>query len=336
MKKVTHYEKLTSEKVRCLLCPIKCKLDPGKRGVCGTRKNREGVLISLVYELVASIAVDPIEKKPVFHYKPGSNVLSLGSVGCNLRCKHCQNWELSQSILEEVNTKRIKPETLVQIAKETDSQGVAWTYNEPTIWWDYIMESAPMLKEKGFYTVMVTNGFINEAPLKELLPFIDVYRIDIKAFFRDSFQFITGLSEVAIPLRSSVLAREKGKHVEVVTNVIPTVNDGEKELREISKFIKKELGHTTPWHITRFFPYYHLSHFPATPTTILIKGREIGYEEGLLFVYLGNIHIEGGEDTICPRCKKAVIERVGFKVVSMKVDSVGRCELCGEYLNISC
>lgn len=335
MKEVTHFFKtLSTDSVKCLLCPHNCVIDNGKRGFCGTRENIEGKLFTLIYAQVVSIAVDPIEKKPVFHYKPGSRVLSLGTAGCNLRCKHCQNWQLSCSLLEELNAEVIYPKELLRLANETNCQGVAWTYNEPTIWWEYIVESAKLLKKEKFYTVLVTNGFINRLPLSELLELIDVYRVDIKAFFKDTFQKITGSLKVEVPLESAILAKKRGLHVEVVTNIIPSINDREEEIREIAKFIKNELGRDVPWHITRFFPYHQFIYFPPTPLSKLIEGQNIGRESGLDHIYLGNVDWEKGGDTICPSCKNVVIQREGYTIKVIKVDLSGRCKRCGKILNI--
>lgn len=288
----------------------------------------------MIYNRAASIAVDPIEKKPVYHYKPGSSVLSVGTVGCNLRCRHCQNWELSRSSCQNVNLRDISTHQLSKIALETNSEGISWTYNEPTIWFEYIRESAKNAQENNLYTVMVTNGFIKEKPLRELLNYIDVYRVDIKAFSRNTFKLITGLSEVEIPMASALQAKESGIHVEIVTNIITTINDAEDELKSIATFISEKLGNKTPWHITRFFPYLELSYLPPTPIQSLIRAKEIGKECGLDFIYLGNAREILEENTVCPRCSSVAIKRTGFEVHKVEVTDKGDCKVCGEYLNI--
>ncbi|MBT9164276.1 MAG: Pyruvate formate-lyase 1-activating enzyme [candidate division WS2 bacterium] len=288
----------------------------------------------MIYNRVASIAVDPIEKKPVYHYKPGSSVLSVGTVGCNLRCRHCQNWELSRSSRQNVNLRDISTHQLSRIALKTNSKGVSWTYNEPTIWFEYVIESAKNARENNLYTVMVTNGFIREKPLSELISYIDVYRVDIKAFSQNTFKIITGLSEVEIPMVSALQAKESGIHVEIVTNIITTINDTEDELRSIATFISEKLGNKTPWHITRFFPYLELSYLPPTPIQSLIRAKEIGKECGIDFIYIGNARERLEENTVCPRCDSVAIKRTGFEVYKVDVTEKGDCKTCGEYLNI--
>ncbi len=334
MRKASYFEPLIDNKVRCLLCPNLCLLSEGKIGKCGVRENINGVLYTLIYNQVASLAVDPIEKKPVYHYKPGSSVLSAGTVGCNLKCRHCQNWELSRSSSQNESLRDITPHQLINTALKTNSKGVSWTYNEPSIWFEYVIESAKIAKENNLYTVMVTNGFIREKPLSELLKYLDVYRVDIKAFTQNSFKIITGISDVKIPMASALQARESGTHVEIVTNIITTINDTEDEIRSIATFISEKLGEKTPWHITRFFPYLDFSYLPPTPLPSLIKAREIGKECGIEFIYIGNTWESLEENSLCSQCGSVAIRRSGFEVYEVNVSEKGGCKSCGEYLNI--
>ena len=255
-------------------------------------------------------------------------------MGCNLRCRHCQNWELSRSSCQNVSLRDISPYQLTNTALKTNSKGISWTYNEPSIWFEYVIESAKIAKDNNLYTVMVTNGFIREKPLSELLNYIDVYRVDIKAFTQKTFKLITGLSKVEIPLVSALQAKECGNHVEIVTNIITTINDTEDELRSIATFISEKLGEKTPWHITRFFPYLDFSYLPPTPFPLLVRAKEIGKECGIDFVYMGNARESLEQNTICPRCGSVAIRRAGFEVYKVDITEKGDCKSCGEFLNI--
>lgn len=322
-------------RVHCLLCPHDCRIAAGARGICGVRENRDGRLVALTYALVSSIAVDPIEKKPVFHYKPGSRALSLGSVGCSMRCGHCQNWQISRARPGgEEPLERVEPAEVVRLAQEHRCEGVAFTYNEPVIWIEYVLDTARLCKEAGLYTVMVTNGYITEAGLDLIGPHIDVWRVDVKGFDDETYRTLCKARSVRPVLAMAERAKHTwSMHVEVVTNVIPTVNDGEATLRGIAEWIRDRLGADTPWHVTRFFPYLDLAHLPPTPLATLVRARRIGLEAGLHFVYLGNVHEPGGEDTTCPGCGEVAIARDGYRIVSRHTQH-GACERCGTSLGI--
>ena len=323
------------DRIHCLLCPNDCMIAEGRRGICGVRENRKGALVALTYGLVSSVAVDPIEKKPVFHFHPGSSVLSLGSVGCSMRCGHCQNWQISRSSPgEKALLDHLPPEEVVSLADEHGCPGVAFTYNEPVIWVEYVHDVARACKDAGLYTVMVTNGYVTQAGLDLLGDVIDVWRVDIKGF---SDRVYRDLCKVG-SFRSILDAAERAKsrwsmHVEVVTNVIPTVNDDDETLHGIAHWICTALGPDTPWHITRFFPYLDLGHLEPTPIAILERARRIGIEEGLHFVYLGNVATPGGEDTICPGCGEVAIAREGYTITRRRSRG-GVCSECGTSLGI--
>lgn len=292
MKQALFFDQLSDRKVRCTLCPWNCLIAPGKVGICGFRKNEQGRLYSLIYNKVSSLAVDPIEKKPLYHFHPGSKVLSAGTFGCNMKCGHCQNWQISRvsSELGVISSEEITPERLIEMAKETGSAGIAWTYNEPTIWFEYILESAKLAKQDGLYTVYVTNGYVNPEPLDLIGPYLDAYRVDIKGFNNDLYQKLCKIKDFQPILDSAVRAKKKWKmHVEVVTNVIPTLNDDEKQLKGLAEWIVANLGPETPWHVTRFFPYLDYKHLELTPIETLEKAKKIGQEAGLKFVHLGNV-----------------------------------------------
>jgi len=322
------------DNVHCLLCPHDCRIADGRTGVCGVRENRDGTLIALTYGRVSSVAVDPIEKKPVFHYMPGTTALSLGSVGCTMRCLHCQNWNISRARPGGGALDYLTPAEVVALAHDYECGGVAFTYNEPVIWIEYVADVADACREAGLYTVMVTNGYITEAGLDHLGERIDVWRVDIKAFDDRTYRSLCKVRSVAPVLEMAERARRRWlMHVEVVTNVIPTVNDDEDTLRAIAAWIANHLGNDTPWHITRFFPYLELSHLPPTPIATLRRAREIGWEEGLAYVYLGNVDEPGGEDTVCSECGAVAIRRDRYRVAD-RATRAGACAACGHDLNL--
>lgn len=335
-KEALLYEKLDKNRVRCNLCFKRCILKEGQTGLCGVRRNIGGKLYTLIYSVVSSIALDPIEKKPLFHFHPKSLALSLGTWGCNFRCVHCQNWEISYEKLTEETlsiSKFISPEEPIKIALRYNAHGVAFTYNEPTIWFEYTLDGSKLAKENGLYTVYVTNGSITSEGLQIIAPYLDAMSIDIKAFWESSFKKITGTKGINEILNRSVEAKEMGIHVEVITNIIPTINDSAKEMEELALWIRDNLGKKTPWHITRFYPYLKLSHLPPTPVKTLEKIREIGEKVGLQFVYIGNVFGHPYENTYCPKCKSLVIRRLGYEISEYYVKN-GKCEFCGEDLNI--
>ena len=335
-KEALLYERLDKNKVRCNLCYKRCILKEGQVGLCGVRKNEGGKLYTLIYGVVSSIALDPIEKKPLFHFYPKSLALSLGTWGCNFRCLHCQNWEISyEKLTEETRSmsKLISPEELIKIAQRYNAHGIAFTYNEPTIWFEYTLDGSKLAKKNGLYTVYVTNGSITSEGLQLISPYLDAMSIDIKAFWENSFKKITGTKGINHILERTIEAKEMGIHVEIVTNVIPGINDSTKEMEELALWIRDNLGKKTPWHITRFYPYLKLSHLPPTPVKTLEKIREIGEKVGLQFVYIGNVFGHPYENTYCPKCKSLVIRRLGYEISEYHVKN-GKCEFCGENLNI--
>jgi pyruvate formate lyase activating enzyme len=299
------------------------------------RENRSGRLIALTYGLVSSVAVDPIEKKPVFHYRPGTTALSLGSVGCSMRCLHCQNWQISRAeVAPDPHLELLEPATVPDLARRHGCAGVAFTYNEPIIWAEYVVDAAQRAHESALYTVMVTNGYVTEAGLDLFGPLIDVWRVDVKGFDDATYRRLCKVRSVRPVLEMAERAKTRwGMHVEVVTNVIPTVNDDDHTLRGIADWIRTRIGQDTPWHITRFFPYLDLSHLDPTPIETLERARRIGREEGLHHVFLGNVDIPGGEDTVCPGCGSVAVRRSGYRIVDQHVTG-GACSRCGTPLGI--
>jgi pyruvate formate lyase activating enzyme len=321
------------ERVHCLLCPHSCRIAEGHVGVCGVRRNEGGALVALTYGRVSSMAVDPIEKKPVFHYRPGTLAFSLGSVGCTMKCGHCQNWQISRAT-PEADLRTVTPEQVVALAESYGCAGLAYTYNEPVIWAEFVRDCGRLGHDRGLYSVMVTNGYITEAGLDYVADALDVWRVDVKGMTDAAYKRLCRVPSVAPVLAMAERAkRVHDLHVEVVTNVVPGVNDDEAQLRELAAWIASALGPDTPWHITRFFPYLEFADIPATPIPTLRHAREIGREAGLHFVYLGNVSEPGGEDTTCPGCGETVVRRDGFAVVSDGVRD-GACPKCGTPLGI--
>jgi pyruvate formate lyase activating enzyme len=323
------YEKLPDGKARCAVCALRCVIPPGGRGACGSRVNENGTLHALLHGVASSIEVDPIEKKPLFHFHPGSSVLSLGAVGCCFRCPGCQNWQISHRRPEdfERGLLRIGPEEAAERAKALGCAGIAWTYNDPVIWIEQTAPGARRAKELGLYSVYVTNGYATPEHLERIGADLTAWRFDLKGFSRKTYKRISSVARFEPVLEAARLARFRyGMYVECVTNVTPTVNDDPAELREMARWIRRELGEFTPWHVTRFFPYLDLAHLPATPVSQLERVREIGLEEGLKYVYLGNVPGHRFEDTYCHGCGRLVIERSG-RSVRIGLDR-GRCPHC--------
>lgn len=330
------YEERPGGKVKCRVCPRLCVIAEGKLGICKTRKNIGGKCYTLTYGRVVSVAADPVEKKPLFHFHPGTQVLSLGTLGCNMRCIHCQNWQIAHADAEEDGDqlRTLAPEKLPGICARNGCAGVAWTYNEPTIWLEYALDGARACHEHGLYTVFVTNAYITMEALDIIAPHLDAYRVDIKGWRPETYKFLAKVSNVKPILEAAEAAKHRyGCHVEIVTNVIPTVNDDEDTLRSIAHWTAEKLGEKTPWHVTRFYPYLELAHLPPTPIETLERAMEIGREEGLRFVYIGNVPGHEGENTICPNCRRLVIRRDGY-IIEEKNVREGYCAFCGEDLNI--
>jgi len=330
------YDRLEDGAVRCRVCPRGCLVAPGKSGVCRARVNRDGTFYAITYGRVCSVAADPIEKKPLYHFFPGTTVLSLGSVGCNFTCRHCQNWQIAHADPATAGRylRELPIRNLPVLADHNGCQGVAWTYNEPTIWLEYVLDGAQVAHEHGLSTVMVTNGYITEEALDVLAPHIDAYRVDVKGFSNEQYQELCRIRDFSPILAAAARAKHRhGCHVEVVTNVIPTLNDDEATLRAIAAWMVAELGPETPWHVTRFMPYLDFAHVPPTPIPTLEWAVKLGHEAGLRFVYVGNVPGHAGENTVCPNCKRLLVRRTGAAVEDIALRGTF-CGMCGENVNV--
>ena len=321
-----YYEKRDDGKVRCLLCPQFCVIAPSQRGTCRLRENVDGTLYATEYGMTVALNIDPIEKKPLYHFKPGSNILSIGPNGCNFTCDFCQNWNISQ---DKSSTRYVSPNELVKLAGSNGSIGAAFTYTEPLVWFEYVYDSAMLLKEAGLATVIVSNGFINLEPARELFEYIDAANFDLKSIRDDFYRKLCGgrLSEVQDVI---VLAREMGVHVELTNLLIPGENDSDEDITELTRWIS-ELDRNMVLHISRYFPNYKSSAPPTSPGRIA-KAYDIARRR-LKYVYTGNISGIGDPDTICPACGATLVRRKGDRVEVVGLKD-GRCELCGLKTNI--
>ncbi|HIC92907.1 MAG TPA: AmmeMemoRadiSam system radical SAM enzyme [Anaerolineae bacterium] len=328
MKEAMLYEKLGDNRVRCNLCAHRCVIKEGKRGVCLVRENRGGTLYSLVYGRAVSQAVDPVEKKPLFNFYPGTTAFSVATVGCNFRCQFCQNWEISQAVREEhlIMGREVSPEQLVANAKRYGSRSIAYTYTEPTVFFEYTYDTAKLAHEAGIANIYVTNGYMTAEMLEAFHPYLDAANVDLKG--DDEFYRQLCGARLQPVLDSLKKMKELGIWVEVTTLIIPTYNDDEEGLRRIAEFIAQELGPETPWHVSRFYPHYRMLNVPPTPIATLDRARQIGLEAGLRYVYQGNVPGSEGENTFCPGCGRVVIGRFGYRIMEYHIEN-GRCAYCG-------
>lgn len=331
------YEKLPDKAAHCNVCLRRCIIQDGSAGFCNTRVNRDGDIYSTIYGAVSSIGVDPIEKKPVYHYLPGTLCFSMGSFGCNFRCNFCQNWSIAYADgtqIADLNENRMSPEKAVELALSNKCQSISWTYNEPSIWLEYTIDCARLAREKGLRTVYVTNGYMTPEALDLIGPYLDVFRVDIKSFDDTFYQKLIKVPGIQGILDNTINAKKKwNMHVETVTNIIPGWNDSDENLRAIAKWVYDNLGELTPWHVTRFFPQAKMMDVEPTPPETIQRARQIGIDTGLKFVYTGNI-ASGDHDTHCPSCRKIVIDREGYSAEVIGVTGDGKCSNCGAKLGI--
>ncbi len=313
--------------VECGLCPRGCVLADGQRGVCRVRENAGGKLYSLVYGNPCAVHIDPIEKKPFFHVLPGTESFSIATTGCNLDCKFCQNWEISQAAPEDAPYYDLPPERVAALAVEGGCRSVASTYVEPSIFMEYMIDVGAAARERGLLNVEHSNGYVAERPLKDLCKVLDAACVDLKGFTEAYYREMTGGS-LAPVLKTLTRLREAGVYIELVNLMIPGANDGDADIRAMCRFIRDELGPDTPLHFTRFYPMYKLRGLPPTPVETLDRARAAAMEEGLRFVYVGNVPGNPGENTSCPSCGALLIERRGYRT-SLKEFRDGKCLKCG-------
>ena len=320
------YQKLENKKIKCKLCPRECSVGDRERGYCGVRENRGGTYYSLVHSRVCAAHVDPIEKKPLFHYLPGTVAFSLATAGCNVNCKFCQNWDISQSRPEQVPAQYAPPQRVAELAKQYSCPTIAFTYSEPVVFAEYLMDAADAGHEAGIRSIVVSNGFIQEDALKTAYGKMDAVKIDLKSFSESYYrQVVTG--QLKPVLDSLVTLRKLGKWTEIVYLVLPTLNDSDQEFRGLAQWVKANLGEDVPLHFTQFHPEYLLKNLPITPVPTLERAKAIADAEGLHYVYIGNVPGHPAQNTYCPKCRKMLVERVGFTAGQMLIQK-NHCPFC--------
>jgi pyruvate formate lyase activating enzyme len=324
--KEARFWKPAGDKVQCELCARHCNIAHDKTGICGVRKNVKNKLYSLNYGLAAPINVDPVGKKPLFHFHPNAMVLSLGTAGCNFRCDYCQNSDLSQIKVDSAPTRKVNPKKIFNMAKKYDCEGVAWTYNEPTIWYEFVYDSASFLKKKGLFNIFVTNGYMEREPFTELSSVIDAVNVDIKGF---SDEFYTKISRAHLKpvLSTCKRVKELGLHLEISYLLVPPLDSSPIEIQKLASWIKDNLGKETPLHFLRYFPAHRLTEIPATPKESLIEAQRIAKMVGLVNVYINNVPGGRYQDTYCPNCGEMIVHREEFYTILNRVTN-SKCPKC--------
>jgi pyruvate formate lyase activating enzyme len=322
-----YYKKLEESRVECELCPRACQVADLERGYCGVRENRDGKYHTLVHSRACAFHVDPIEKKPFFHYLPGTNAVSVAAAGCNVECRFCQNWQISQFRPEQIDNMKLTPRDIIRRAQRTNSPTIAYTYTEPVVFYEFMYDTATAARLDGVSSVMVSNGYIKEEPLIELCKHLSAVKIDLKGF-TEKFYKETCSGELKPVLETLVTLKKQGMWFELVVLIVPTLNDSRKELTEMTAWVYKELGPDVPIHFSRFHPTYKIKNLPPTPVRTLETARKIAMDAGLNYAYVGNVPGHPGEKTFCPGCKEVVIERVGYTIVrnTIKDGKCGDCE----------
>jgi len=327
-KEARFYNKLADREIECRLCPRLCRLGDKERGYCGVRENDGGTYRTLVYGKACSMGIDPIEKKPFLHFLPGSAALSIATAGCNVNCKFCQNWEISQVRAEQVDAFDLPPASVVENALKYQCPVIAYTYSEPVVFYEYMVDTAAEARRRGLRNVVVTGGYINAEPLRELVQVVDAIKVDLKGFSQDFYaKYVRGELKPVLEAIQTIHASKTW--LEIVYLVIPSLNDGEETIRAMSRWIKTEVGPDVPLHFSRFYPMYLLKNLPETPLSTLERAYQAARSEGLRYVYIGNVPGHEAENTFCPRCGKPVVKRSGFLVESLSLQD-GCCRFCRE------
>lgn len=332
VKEAMWYEKLPDKKVRCKLCFRRCEISEGKRGVCGVRENRGGKLHTLVYGHPCAVHIDPIEKEPVYHFYPGTDILCIATAGCSFRCKFCQNWHISQALPEDVSKYSLTPEDVVELAKREKCVGISHTYTEPTVFYEYMLDIAKLAKEEGIKNIMHTCGAMNPEPLRELLKYMDAVTVDLKGFTKKFYRTAIPNGSLNNVLEVLKTVQEEGVWLEIVNLIIPTFNDNPDDIRKMCEWIYENLGDDVPLHFSRFFPAHRMKNLPPTPFETMELAHKIARESGLKYVTVGNVPGHKFNSTFCSKCGKVVIKRIHFAVLEHNIED-GRCKFCGEKIN---
>jgi pyruvate formate lyase activating enzyme len=320
------YEKLPYKKTKCKLCPRECVIDDRERSYCGVRENRGGSYYTLVHSRVAAAHIDPMEKKPLFHFCPGTLAFSVATAGCNVNCKFCQNWDISQARPEQVRSAYLPPKELANLARQYRCPSIAYTYSEPVVFYEYVRDAAEAGHALGIKSVVISGGYIQQDPLRKLCQGVDAIKVDLKAFSEKYYKEVVN-GELKPVLEALVTMRKLGMWNEIVYLVVPTLNDSDAEFRGLAQWVKSNLGTEVPLHFSRFYPQYLLKNLPPTPLETMERAKAIADAEGLHYVYLGNVPGHPAESTYCPKCHRIVIERIGFTVKEMHLRK-GKCEYC--------
>jgi pyruvate formate lyase activating enzyme len=319
------------QSLKCKLCPKECKIGVNQSGECRVRVNIDGKLKAVTYGFPCAVHIDPVEKKPLFHFYPGNAILSVATVGCNLHCRNCQNWEISQANPEETQAYFLPPEKIVGLSLKKKIPLIAYTYTEPLIYYEYTYDTSVLARKRGLKNVLVTAGFLNQKPLKKLYPYIDAANIDLKFFDNKLYEDVCD-AQLAPVLNALVLAKEMNLWVEVTNLIIPTLNDDDKMVKRMCKWIVKNLGTATPLHFSRFIPRYKLKYLPPTPVSTLERAYDIARQCGLEFVYIGNVYGASGENTFCPVCGEIVIKRIGYNIGEYNLKG-NKCVFCNSVID---
>jgi pyruvate formate lyase activating enzyme len=330
LHEAAHYTQMDDKQVQCLICFRRCIVPEGQRGFCRNKVNVDGRYFTLVYGRPSALQIDPIEKEPAFHFWPGATIFCTGTASCNNRCKFCQNWHLSQHSFEEIDHFVISPENTVAHAQERECDAVSFTYNEPTVFYEHMLDAAREAQRKGLGTLFHTNGGMNQEPLAVLLEFMDAVTVDLKAFTPEFYRDVSS-SELEPVLRTLQQIHLSGRHLEIVNLMIPTLNDDIDDVRRMCRWIGDTLSPQVPLHFTRFHPAYRLTNLPPTPVTTLEEAIRAADEEGLEYVYIGNVPGHERNSTFCPACGDKIIDRVHFAVLALDVVK-GKCRFCGHQI----
>ncbi|MGD2088456.1 MAG: AmmeMemoRadiSam system radical SAM enzyme [Candidatus Aminicenantes bacterium] len=329
VREAKYYEKQAEKKVTCKLCPHECRVADLERGTCGVRENRGGTYYTLVYGNPCSAHIDPIEKKPIFHYYPTTEALSIATAGCNFVCKFCQNWEISQKRPEQVQSMKFFPERVIDVAQQRNCKTVAHTYSEPVVFFEYMLDCAIEGKKRGVPNVMISNGYIQEKPMRELCKYLGAVKIDLKAFTEKFYKEMCDGTLKPV-LDTLLVLKDEKIWFEIVVLIIPTLNDSKKEISDMTRWIVKELGPDVPVHFSRYYPTFMLKNIPPTPPATLHQARQVAMDNGVKFAYVGNL-VSDAENTYCPSCGKVLIERLRYHV-NLRGMKGNQCKYCNEVI----
>ena len=324
----SYWHKVKDNIVNCELCPRRCVISEGQRGLCTVRINKGGVLYTLGYGNPVAVNVDPIEKKPFFNVLPGSSTFSIAVAGCNMRCLFCQNWQISQAKPDEVTAYDMPPEAVVSEAIKNNCPFIVYTYTEPTVFYEYMLDISKLARSKGLKNGMHTCGYINQEPLKELLKYMDAVNVDLKGFNEEFYQKMGAFASLEPVLNTLKTVKKEGVWLEITNLIIPGLNDNPKEIKKMCEWIKENLGRDTPMHFSRFMPSFKLQNLPPTPISKLEEAYKIAKDAGLDYVYIGNVPGQAGENTYCPQCKKLIVGRLGYRITENNIKD-GKCKFCG-------